>query len=66
MYYTIAKIREPCAIDPKWYLKARYTDLVTGNLEVSYLKYQMHTEEEIINYPKDNIKALNQIPTKML
>lgn len=44
--YTIAKISEPNAKDPKWYMNALFTEVKTGeNTEWPpfYEKYQMAT-----------------------
>jgi hypothetical protein len=58
----MAKIREPKAREPKWYLKARKTDFVNGMVALSCLKYQIAADDEIINYPRAKIKALSQSP----
>ncbi len=49
MICTIASNRDPNAKEPKWYLKARYVERVTGKWQFSYEKYQMQAADDIMN-----------------
>lgn len=67
MNWTIAKIKDPNAKDPRWYLKALYKDLLIGLWTVVPLgaKYQSATVLARSNYYKASKNALIHNPPNM-
>ena len=65
MNYTIAKMREPNAKDPKWYLNALYKLLdiaLWAPYPVPYEKYQIQQAEAITKSLTANSRALVHNP----